>query len=225
MIFQRLSKRQLLAMTWWNRPAFRAMDAIICDGAVRSGKTVSMSVGFLLWSMRSFNGQVFGICGKTIESLRRNVTFHMPGFVEGILTIKESRSENKLVITNGAGRSNTYYLFGGRDESSASLIQGITLAGIFLDGVALMPRSFVEQAVARCSVAGSKLWFNCNPEGPEHWFYKEWVCKAKELHTLHLHFTMADNPSLEVSIRERYERLYTGEIGRASCRERVASRG
>ena len=28
-----------------------------------------------------------------------------------------------------------------------------------------MPRSFVEQAIARCSVQGSRLWFNCNPEG------------------------------------------------------------
>lgn len=210
MTYQKFSKRQLLALTWWNRPAFRNRDAIICDGAIRSGKTVSMAVGFLLWSMSRFDGQIFAICGKTIESLRRNVITLLPHWVEGILTVREFRSENKLVVTCGA-RQNTYFLFGGRDESSYTLIQGITLAGILLDEVALMPRSFVDQALARCSVSGSKFWFNCNPAGPEHWFYKEWVLKAKEeRNALHLHFTMRDNLSLSDDVRERYERMYSG---------------
>lgn len=213
MIYQRLSKRQLLAMTWWSRPAFRNRDAIICDGAVRSGKTVSMSVGFLLWSMSAFQNQTFAICGKTIESLRRNVILQLPDLVEGILTITERRAENKLIVTDGAGRSNTYFLFGGRDESSYSLIQGITLAGVLLDEVALMPRSFVEQALTRCSVSGSKFWFNCNPEGPEHWFYKEYLAKPEQRmkhNILHLHFTMEDNLSLDPKIKQRYENQFSG---------------
>lgn len=209
MIYQRLSKRQTLAMTWWNRPRFRDCDGIICDGSVRSGKTLSMSVGFLLWATSEFDGQVFAICGKTIESLRRNIVHHLADWTSGILTITERRSENKLTITDGRHK-NDFFIFGGRDESSASLIQGITLAGVLLDEVALMPRSFVEQACARCSVTGSKLWFNCNPEGPEHWFYKEWLLQAKERNILHLHFTMADNTSLSPGIRQRYERLYDG---------------
>ena len=78
---------------------------------------------------------------------------------------KEKRTDNLLTV-KFRGRENQFYVFGGRDESSASLIQGITFAGVLLDEVALMPRSFVEQACARCSVAGSRLWFNCNPAGP-----------------------------------------------------------
>ena len=108
------------------------------------------------------------------------------------------------------GGENQFYIFGGRDEGSASLIQGITFAGVLLDEVALMPRSFVEQACARCSVAGSRIWFNCNPAGPGHWFYKNWVLGAEERNALRLHFTMADNPSLTEAIRARYERLYSG---------------
>lgn len=108
------------------------------------------------------------------------------------------------------GRSNDFYVFGGRDESSAALIQGITFAGILLDEVALMPRSFVEQACARCSVTGSRLWFNCNPEGPHHWFYNTWILGAEKRGCLYLHFTMEDNPSLSKQIRERYARLYSG---------------
>lgn len=204
-----MSKRQLLAMTWWNRPQFKHLDGIICDGSVRSGKTVSMSVGFILWAMASFDGAVFGICGKTIESLRRNVIMQLPSWMEGIVTIRERRNENKLIVSV-AGRTNNFYLFGGRDESSYTLIQGITLAGVLFDEVALMPRSFVEQALARCSVDGSKFWFNCNPEGPSHWFYKEWVLKPLEKRVLHLHFTMADNHSLSEDTKQRYERLYSG---------------
>jgi hypothetical protein len=90
------------------------------------------------------------------------------------------------------------------------LIQGITLAGVLLDEVVLMPRSFVEQAVARCSVEGAKLWFSCNPGSPEHWFYREWVCKAAEKRLLRLHFTMEDNPALPETVKARYSRLYTG---------------
>lgn len=210
MIYQRLSKRQRLAMLWWQQPKFRDRDVIICDGSIRSGKTVCMTVGFFLWSMSTFSGEKFGICGKTIESLRRNVILNLRDWIPEDLHITEKRAENKIIVSDGCGRENTYFLFGGRDESSYMLVQGITLAGALLDEVALMPQSFVEQVCARCSVAGSKLWFNCNPSGPEHWFYKNWVLRAKEMNALHLHFTMADNLSLASEIRERYERMYAG---------------
>lgn len=210
MIYQKLSKRQKLAMLWWQQPKFLDRDAIICDGSIRSGKTVSMAVGFILWSMSRFNGQTFGICGRTIQSLRRNVIIHLSDWVPPDLHIDEKRQENKLIVSDGCGRENVYYLFGGRDESSYTLVQGITLAGALLDEVALMPQSFVEQVTARCSVDGSKLWFNCNPGGPEHWFNKKWVLAAKEMNALHVHFTMSDNLSLAPKIRERYERMYTG---------------
>ncbi len=209
MKYESFSKKQLTSMLWWKIPQYKDLDGILCDGSVRSGKTLTMTDGFVLWSMTSFNNQIFALCGKTIESLRRNVITPMYDWLNGVAILKEHRSINALDIFYN-GHQNRYYLFGGRDESSASLIQGITLAGILLDEVALMPRSFVEQAIARCSVPGSKLWFNCNPDGPEHWFYKEWVKKAKEKHILHLHFTMDDNPSLAPDIRERYEHLYSG---------------
>lgn len=203
------SPRQKLTLTWWKHPDYRERDGILCDGSVRSGKTVSMALGFVLWSMDRFDGARFALCGKTIESLRRNVTGLLPEWLEGICTLEERRSENKLTIRMGE-RSNDYFLFGGKDESSYQLIQGMTLAGVLFDEVALMPRSFVEQALARCSVEGSKFWFNCNPEGPEHWFYKNWVRKVQERNLLYLHFTMEDNPALSEGIRARYEGLYTG---------------
>lgn len=169
-----------------------------------------MGLGFFLWAMTCFRDKRFALCGKTIAALRRNVLMELlPWLGQLGATWKEKRTENLLVVEL-RGNRNTFYIFGGRDESSAALIQGMTLAGVLMDEVALMPRSFVEQACARCSVAGSRMWFNCNPAGPSHWFYRQWIQDSDSRNALHLHFTMEDNPALSPRIRERYQRLYTG---------------
>ena len=207
------SPKQKTVLTWWTgQSPYRKYEAIICDGAVRSGKTLSMGLSFFLWAMCSYNGRRFGLCGRTIISLRRNVLGEIRSILEEMgLVCTEKRSENLLTVS-WKGRENQFYIFGGKDESSAALIQGVTFGGVLMDEVALMPRSFVEQAVARCSLTGSRLWFNCNPEGPGHWFYKEWIQRAEEKNALYLHFTMEDNPSLSPKIRARYERLYAGSF-------------
>ena len=206
-----ISQKQLKVLTWWcdNSP-LKDKDAIICDGAVRSGKTLFMSISYICWAMRRFDKMKFGICGKTIVSLRRNIIdMLLPLLKEMGFKCEDKISKNTITVSLD-GRENYFHLFGGKDEGSAALIQGITFAGVLLDEVALQPRGFVEQACVRCSVTGSKFWFNCNPEGPAHWFYKEWIKKAKERNALYLHFTMKDNPSLSPAIRRRYEKLYTG---------------
>ncbi len=104
----------------------------------------------------------------------------------------------------------TFFEFGGKDEGSQDLVQGITVAGFFFDEVALMPQSFVNQATARASVDGAKFWFNCNPAGPYHWFKTEWLDQLEKHKALHIHFKMPDNPSLSEETKERYERMYTG---------------
>lgn len=209
------SKKQTLALTWWCASSpYKNHDAVICDGAIRSGKTICLIISFILWSFYRFNGAAFAICGKTIRSVRRNViTPIMPILTSMGFECRQKISENIIYIKNGK-RFNIFYLFGGRDESSAALIQGMTLSGAFFDEVALMPHSFVDQALARCSVIGSKFWFNCNPEYPQHWFYKEWVLEKKKKNALYIHFTMKDNPSLTKETIERYERLYTGSFYR-----------
>lgn len=205
------SKKQLEVMSWWCKGSKnRRSDAIICDGAVRSGKTFCMVLSFVLWSFYDFAGSDFALCGKTIRSLRRNMVTPVLALLESLgFECTEKLSQNILEITYGSV-TNRFYLFGGKDESSASLIQGMTLSGVLFDEVALMPRSFVEQALARCSVKGSKFWFNCNPEYPEHWFYCEWIQKAEQKNALYLHFTMQDNPSLTNEVIQRYESLYSG---------------
>ena len=207
----KFSKKQRIVLNWWRKKSpHYEKEAIICDGAVRSGKTLCMGLSFFLWACSNFSDARFGICGKTIASLRRNVLTELLPKLKAIgFSVTEKRTEN-LVRVSFRGKTNDFYIFGGRDESSSSLIQGITFAGILLDEVVLMPKSFVEQACARCSVAGSRLWFNCNPAGPSHWFYNEWILGAEKRNCLYLHFAMQDNPSLSAAIRARYARLYSG---------------
>ena len=205
------SKKQLQLLSWWRPESpYSTCDGIIAEGSIRSGKTILMSLSFLLWSMSTFDSQQFAITGKTIGSLRRNVITPLKkALINRGYKVLDNKSDNELYVSKGK-RKNTYFLFGGRDERSQDLIQGITLAGVMFDEVALMPRSFVEQAMGRCSVEGSKFWFNCNPEGPQHWFYVEHVLKAKELNYFRLHFNLEDNPSLSKTIIDRYKRMFTG---------------
>ena len=207
-----LSKKQLQVMTWWMPGSpVRDKDAIICDGAVRAGKTLPMSFSFVVWAMETFDDQNLGMAGKSIGALRRNVVQPLKKVLKGRgYKVRDHRSsENYLEIT-WKGRVNYFYLFGGKDERSQDFIQGITLAGMYFDEVALMPESFVNQATARCSVDGAKLWFNCNPGGPYHWFKLNWLDRLREKNAVHLHFTMDDNLSLSKRVRERYRRMYYG---------------
>ncbi len=205
------SPKQMKALCWWApKSPYRTRQALICDGAVRSGKTLCMGVSFICWAFSSHMERSFALCGKTVRSVRRNlVTELLPVLRELGFHVEDRISENRLTVSRG-GVSNRFYLFGGKDEASASLIQGVTLAGVLFDEVALMPRSFVEQALARCSVEGSKFWFNCNPEYPGHWFYREWIEKRKERNALYLHFTMEDNPYLSEETKARYKSLFSG---------------
>lgn len=208
--FKPFSKKQLQVLSWWATPNIaEKYNTIIADGSIRSGKTMSMSLSFILWAMSSFNECNFAICGKTVGSCRRNVITPLLQMIRKRYRVKDKRSENVIIIENN-GVQNSFYIFGGKDESSQDLIQGITLAGVLLDEVALMPQSFVNQATGRCSVEGARFWFNCNPDTPYHWFYTEWLEKANDKKALHLHFTMDDNLTLSNEVKERYRNMYTG---------------
>lgn len=209
--FKPFSKKQRQILNWWcpDSPV-KDKDGIIADGAIRSGKTLAMSLSFVMWAMTSFQGQNFGMCGKTIGSFRRNVLFWLKIMLRSRgYKVRDHRSDNLLEVTRG-DTVNYFYIFGGKDERSQDLIQGITLAGVFFDEVALMPESFVNQATGRCSVDGSKFWFNCNPDGPYHWFKLNWIDKQTEKQLLYLRFTMEDNLSLSEKIKARYRAMYTG---------------
>lgn len=202
-----LSNRQAKILAF----PYSKYDALICDGAVRSGKTSIMMWAFVRWAMENFSGQRFGVCGRTVDSCTKNiiVPFTAMSLAKERYIIRWRRGDKVMEVRRGAV-TNYFEVFGGKDEASYTLIQGRTLAGVLLDEVVLMPRSFVEQALTRCSVDGAKLWFSCNPGSPQHWFYTEWIKRHKERNALYLHFEMTDNPGLSEKTLERYQNMFTG---------------
>ena len=209
--FKPFSQKQRQIFTWWTKESpVKDYDGIIADGAIRSGKSICMSLSFVMWGMSNFNGQNFGMCGKSVGSFRRNVLFWLKMMLTGRgYTYTDRKTENLVIVKRGEVE-NYFYIFGGRDERSQDYIQGITLAGVFLDEVALMPESFVNQATGRCSVDGSKLWFNCNPSYPTHWFKTNWIDDRVAKKLLYQHFTMDDNLSLSEQVKARYRVMYAG---------------
>lgn len=209
--FKPFSEKQKKVLTWWCKDSpVREKEGIIADGAIRSGKTLCMSLSFVIWAMSTFNMQNLGMAGKTIGSFRRNVLFWLKLMLKSRgYQVSDHRSDNMIVISKG-DVTNFFYIFGGKDERSQDLIQGITLAGMFFDEVALMPESFVNQATGRCSVSGSKFWFNCNPDSPSHWFKTNWIDDIEKKKLIYLHFTMDDNLSLTKEIKDRYKAMYSG---------------
>ena len=202
-------------LSWWlDSSPYADFDGVIADGAIRSGKTLSMSLSFVMWAMQNFDGANFAICGKTVTSLRRNLILPLENMMRALPYSFSDRRTQNLITVSGGGKQNFFYLFGGKDEAARDLIQGITLAGVLFDEVALMPESFVNQATARCSVEGAKWWFNCNPEGPYHWFKTDWIDRAEERRLLYIHFLMTDNLALSPKTIERYRNMYTGVFAR-----------
>lgn len=202
-----ISKKQKAILAY----PYTDKDVLICDGAVRSGKTTFMMWAYIRWATDNFDGMRFGICGKTVDSAAKNIIVPFISMTEAKKQygLRWRRGEHILEVSY-KGRKNFFEVFGGKDESSFMLIQGRTLAGVLLDEVVLMPESFVNQALARCSVDGSRIWFSCNPASPQHWFYTNWIQRADEHNALYLHFSMDDNPALSAKVLERYKSMYTG---------------
>lgn len=207
--FEPFSDQQRRMIHWW-RPTSPVSkhDYVIADGAIRSGKTIACIIGFLTWSQEMFQGESFILAGKTMGALKKNV-------IRPMLQILEAWDWPYSYIRSGTDArleigSNSYYLYGANTEAAQDALQGLTAAGAYMDEAALFPKSFVDQAIGRCSVKGAKVWMNCNPEGPHHYIREEFLLPEKqtEKRVYHLHFMMRDNLSLSPEVVERYKRAW-----------------
>lgn len=207
--FKPFSEKQRRLMNWWREGSPHAdCNMVIADGAVRSGKTIAMICGFFLWSFATFKGETFIMAGKTIGALKKNV-------IAPALAILNAWGRKYHYVSSGDEArievgGNVYYLYDAHNERSRERLQGLTAAGALADEVALFPRSFVEQMIARCSVDGAKLWLNCNPESPAHFVKAELIDKAEQKNIYVLHFRMEDNLALSEKVRQFFRNAFTG---------------
>ena len=205
--FRPFSRRQLQLLHWW-RPGsgHEHQRYVLADGAIRSGKTVAMILSFFLWSQACHTDREFIIAGVTTGALKRNVLLPLFSMLEAF-SVPYSWKRADGVVTVG---SNRYHLFGADKENAQDKLQGMTAAGAYADEAALFPRSFIDQMIGRCSVAGSRIFMNCNPNGAYHYIKTDFIDRADEIGLYRLHFTMDDNLTLSPEIRESYARSFAG---------------
>ena len=205
--FRPFSRKQQMALHWWEKGSgHERCRMMLADGAIRSGKTVAMILSFLRWSLKTYRGQCFILAGVTSGALRRNVLEPMLSMLETLGIPYVWKRAEAAVLIGG----NTYYLFGADKDNAQDRLQGLTAAGAFADEAALFPRSFVDQMIGRCSVEGSRIFLNCNPNGAYHYIKTDFIDRAEEIGLYRLHFTMEDNLTLSPAIRESYARSFTG---------------
>lgn len=58
--FKPFSLKQKKVLTWWTDTSpIKNKNGIIADGSIRAGKTLCMSLSFVLWAMTKFNRTKF----------------------------------------------------------------------------------------------------------------------------------------------------------------------
>ena len=146
-------------------------------GSIRSGKTVGACLAIILYQS-IFDSTDFFLAGKSLGSVNRNVIPYMKAWTKQLsIPSKHIRSAESPRFLVG---SNTFYLFGGNDVSSADTVQGLTAAGGIIDEGTLVPDNFFQALQGRCSVTGSKIITTFNKQSPFHWLKKDYIDVAQE---------------------------------------------
>ncbi|MEX5713205.1 terminase family protein [Parafrankia sp. FMc6] len=190
----------------------------IYEGAVRSSKTVSSLIRWLRY-VRTGPAGPLAMIGRTERTLKRNIIDPLIGML----------GPRRCRLVEGAGELYIYgrliYLAGANNELAKAKIQGLTLAGAYVDEVTTIPESMWRMLGTRLSVPGAKLFGTCNPESPNHWLYTDlqrasvWLDGAGRLHRMagddrlnlaRFSFRLADNPTLDADYLRALELEYTG---------------
>lgn len=184
----------------------------LSEGSVRSGKTAS---GLLRWLKFVSGAPLKGdlvVCAKTFDTAQRNIFNPLrehPLFGKLAKAVSYTRGAPTAQIL---GRTIEVVTF--NDERAEGRLRGMTCAGAYVDEWSLMPRSFNDQLLARCSTDGAQIFGNTNPDNPRHWLKADYIDHTGQGGRLSdwktWKFLLDDNPSLSEKVKERYRRQFIG---------------
>jgi PBSX family phage terminase large subunit len=175
----------------------------VADGAVRSGKTHTALRRFAKYAIEGPPGDL-GIFARTERTARSNVVFPM-------IAMNPPRT---IHYVQGSGE---LYVFGRRcwvigvnDMRAEEKVRGMTLAGGYMNEVALYPQIVFDQAIARSiSIPGAQFFADCNPDSPFHWLNTQYLEAGHPKNYLkRWRFQLADNPILPPENVEMLKALY-----------------
>lgn len=170
-------------------------------GAVSSGKTYASIYKYIDELQNGPKGDAM-ILGVSRSTIQRNVLNELYNF------LKWPAPTSKTMEAKMFGRN--VYFVGMNDEGSMRAIQGASLALAYGDEVAAWPQPCFKMLQSRLRIPGAKAFLTCNPEGPSHWFKKEFLDREGDLDIIHWTFLLDDNPALDESYKNNLKKEYTG---------------
>ena len=188
---------------WAVKESFRENRLTICDGSVRSGKSVGADVSWVDYCLHAPDGNLL-MAGKTERTLKRNIIDPMIELL-GAKRCRYVGGSGELFV---CGRC--VYLVGANDKRAEEKIRGLTLVGAYVDEASTVPESFWTMLLTRLSVEGAKLIATTNPDSPMHWLKVNYLDRAEELGLRRFRFKLSDNPFLPSSFVAAIEREFTG---------------
>lgn len=171
----------------------------IWHGSVRSTKTINANFRWLDYVARDAPEGPLLFGGKTKDTIVRNVIDPMQQVV--------GHRALRVVGNNAYLFGRKIHIISGNDEGSEKRVQGLTLAGAYLDEISTLPEGYFKMVLSRLSTPGSKLFGTTNPDSPNHWLKTEFLDKEAELNAVarpfgqvglrQFHFNLDDNPHLD----------------------------
>lgn len=196
----------MTSITTKQRASWQALQThrmVICDGSVRSGKSVGADVAFIDFARNGPPGNML-LAGKTQRTVKRNV----------IDPMVEMMGKRRCRYVEGSGElfigSRRIYIAGANDERSQERIRGLTLVAAYVDEASTVPESFWSMLTTRLSLEGARMLATTNPDGPAHWLKTKWLDRAADLELARFQFQLEDNPYLPAAFIEAVKREHTG---------------
>ncbi len=167
----------------------------ILEGAVRSGKTWLDNLIWMqhIWNLRD-KGFDFIVTGHTIGSIERNVLKPLYDMF-GVDTKLNKHNQFKML-------GNTINCFGADKMDAYKVMTGMTSHGWYGNEITLQHENTIQEAFNRCSGDGYRIFWDTNPDYPEHPVKLQYINKSGEklesgrLRIQAWHFKITDNPYL-----------------------------
>ena len=190
----------------------------ILDGAVRSSKTFGVNAKFISHMAAGWwPGGTGLITGKSKTSIKINILNDVFATV-GKRHYHYNSSNGELQLFK-----RPFLVIGAADESRHTVIKGMTCGLWIGDQAELYPKSFIDMAMSRLSLPGSRAYWTTNPADPYHHIKIDWIDNPKtnqdwfdEDGVFHKQmvwterYTLFDNPNITELKKEQIRRMFTG---------------
>lgn len=174
----------------------------ISCGATRSGKTY-LDYFKLPYRIRNAPDGIVILLGNTVGTLERNILDPMRE-IWGDFLVGHVSNSGKIKLF---GRD--CYCLGADKSSQVTKLQGAGISYCYGDEITTWSEDVFQMLKSRLDKKGACFDGTCNPDNPNHWFYK-FLCSDADIFLMP--FTIDDNPFLESSFVEALKKEYHGTV-------------